>query len=77
VKVSLTALIAASFCQSTSSLTGQLSNALSQGDSCIEINKEEQSIVLASGMADNSGKFPVVLESNKLYLQRYWSYECQ
>jgi exodeoxyribonuclease V alpha subunit len=28
-------------------------------------------------MADNSGKFPVVLESNKLYLQRYWSYECQ
>ena len=59
------------------SIIAQLSNALSQGDSCIEINKEEQSIVLASGMADNSGKFPVVLESNKLYLQRYWSYECQ
>jgi hypothetical protein len=53
------------------SIIAQLSNALSQGDSCIEINKEEQSIVLASGMADNSGKFPVVLESNKLSLKRF------
>ena len=55
----------------------QLSNALSQGHSCIEINKADQSLVLASGMADDLGKSPVVLENNKLYLQRYWSYECQ
>ena len=58
-------------------IIAELSNAVSQGHSCIEINKEDQSLVVASGMADDSGKLPIVLENNKLYLQRYWSYECK
>ena len=28
-------------------------------------------------MGDNTGTKPLVLENDKLYLQRYWSYECQ
>ncbi|HIG66009.1 MAG TPA: exodeoxyribonuclease V subunit alpha [Methyloprofundus sp.] len=58
-------------------IIAELSNAVSQGHSCIAINKEDQSLVLASGMADDSGKLPIVLENNKLYLQRYWGYECK
>ena len=59
------------------SIIAQLSYALSQGHSCLEIGKTDQSLVMESGVADDAGKLPVVLENNKLYLQRYWSYECQ
>ncbi|OQK15451.1 exodeoxyribonuclease V subunit alpha [Methyloprofundus sedimenti] len=58
-------------------IIAQLSYAQSQGHSCIELNTAEQGLVLASGMADDAGKCPLVLENKQLYLQRYWSYECQ
>ncbi|GFO72202.1 exodeoxyribonuclease V alpha subunit [Bathymodiolus japonicus methanotrophic gill symbiont] len=58
-------------------IIAQLSYAQSQGHSCIELSETDQKIVLASGMADESGKHPLVMENNRLYLQRYWSYECQ
>ena len=55
----------------------QLSYAQSQGHSCIELNNEEQGCILSSGMANEAGTLPLVLEKKQLYLQRYWNYECQ
>jgi len=55
----------------------QLSYAQSRGHSCIEVNNEEQSILLASGLVNEKGTLPLVLEKQQLYLQRYWHYECQ
>ena len=54
-----------------------LSYAQSEGHSCIGLSETEQDLVLASGLADSTGKCPLVVENNNLYLQRYWSYECQ
>lgn len=59
------------------SIVLQLSYAQSQGHSCISVNDAETVVILASGMASESGDQPLVLENNKLYLQRYWHYECQ
>ncbi len=59
------------------SIVLKLSYAQTQGNSCISVNNEEQSILLTSGVADDSGSKPLVLENKKLYLQRYWRYECQ
>jgi len=55
----------------------RLSYAQSRGHSCIEVSHEELGILLASGMVDESGSLPLVLEKQQLYLQRYWNYECQ
>lgn len=55
----------------------RLSHAQNHGHSCIALNGAERKIVLTSSMADASGNLPLVLEKNKLYLQRYWNYECQ
>lgn len=55
----------------------KLSYAQSQGHSCITVNDSEQCVVLASGMANEKGNLPLVLEHKQLYLQRYWNYECQ
>ena len=59
------------------SIVLQLSYALSDGHSCIVVNSDEQSILLASGLADDSGTRTLVLENSFVYLQRYWSYESQ
>ena len=59
------------------SIVLQLSYAQSDGHSCIAVNSDEQSILLASGMVDELGTRPLVLENSFVYLQRYWNYECQ
>ncbi|TXK95505.1 exodeoxyribonuclease V subunit alpha [Methylococcaceae bacterium CS1] len=59
------------------SIVVQLSYAQNHGHSCIEVDRAAQQILLASGIVDNSGTQPLVLEQNLLYLQRYWKYECQ
>ena len=59
------------------SIVLKLSYAQNHGHSCITVNNEDQHIFLASGLADDSGTLPLVLEKNKLYLQRYWNYECK
>lgn len=52
-----------------------------QGHSCIVVDDDEQALALASGLtvtADSVEKsvlLPLVLEQNRLYLQRYWDYE--
>lgn len=54
-----------------------LSYAQNHGHSCITVNSEEHSLLLASKIANEQGNRPLVLENHKLYLQRYWHYECQ
>ncbi len=53
----------------------RLSNQLSQGHSCISVNADERAVLTNSTLADASGLLPLVLEDNRLYLQRYWQYE--
>ena len=55
----------------------KLSNAKTQGHSCISIKGADKLIIERSGVADNSGEKPLVLEDDQLYLQRYWQYESQ
>jgi exodeoxyribonuclease V alpha subunit len=51
-----------------------------QGHSCIQIDDETKALLLASGLVETdltleTVRFPLVIEQNWLYLQRYWSYE--
>lgn len=50
-----------------------------QGHSCIQIDEEARALVLASGLAvlsgQQTGKLPLVVEQDRLYLHRYWFYE--
>lgn len=56
-------------------LISKLSSYQSQGHNCIYITQAEQSLVLASKLIKDSALSPLVLENNRLYLQRYWFYE--
>lgn len=51
----------------------------SQGHNCIQINAEEKNLVLQSGLANLATEqvitLPLVIEQDRLYLQRYWAYE--
>jgi exodeoxyribonuclease V alpha subunit len=53
----------------------------SQGHNCIRINNEDKDLALASGLAALAGQsitpLPLVVEQDRLYLQRYWNYENQ
>lgn len=51
-----------------------------QGHSCIQIDNEALALLLASGLVEpNPGNqtnpLPLVIEQDRLYLHRYWSYE--
>jgi len=63
--------------QAFESIIARLSYAQSQGHSCLLVDEKEQAIILASKLADNLGKQPLVLDNDQLYLQRYWDYEVQ
>ena len=58
----------------------ELSYQHNQGHSCIVMDEDKRNLVLASGLAVLSPvadikPLPLVVEENRLYLQRYWSYE--
>ena len=57
------------------SLCAELSYQQSQGHSCIHINENQQQLIYVSGLASNDSLSPLVIEQNRLYLQRYWHYE--
>ena len=68
--------------QDFENLMMSLSFEQSQGHSCIQINKEERILILASGLAlidpnsrNATPKLPLVIEQDRLYLHRYWHYE--
>jgi exodeoxyribonuclease V alpha subunit len=61
-------------------LLATLSQQQHQGHSCIEINEEDKFLLLDSGLfcedpASSYQTVPLVVEQNRLYLQRYWHYE--
>ncbi len=58
-------------------LCAELSYQQSQGHSCIHITEIEQQLIFSSGLASISEQTltPLILEKNRLYLQRYWFYE--
>lgn len=68
--------------QDFENLMMSLSFEQGQGHSCIQINKEEQILILASGLAltdtnnhNATPALPLVIEQDRLYLHRYWHYE--
>jgi exodeoxyribonuclease V alpha subunit len=56
-------------------LLARLSYEQNQGHNCIPLNENEQDMLLASGLAAADGQKPLVVEQNRLYMQRYWQYE--
>ncbi len=50
-----------------------------QGHNCIQIDDAARALLLASGLVEpnpsQAGSLPLVIEQNRLYLHRYWSYE--
>ncbi len=57
-----------------------LSQQQHHGHTCIAITDADKSLLLASGFACASPiaepiAYPLVIEANRMYLQRYWSYE--
>ena len=62
-----------------------LSFEQSQGHSCLQINKKDQQLILASGLAlsidlngiENKPLQPLIIQANCLYTHRYWAYETQ
>lgn len=62
------------------SLVAFLSQQQHHGHTCVEITDADKRILLASGFACESPHsepvaYPLIIEANRLYLQRYWSYE--
>jgi exodeoxyribonuclease V alpha subunit len=62
------------------SLLATLSQQQHQGHNCIEISDTDKTMLADSGLARNnptvsSQTYPLVIEQNRLYLQRYWHYE--
>jgi len=59
-----------------------LSFEQSQGHSCIQIDDEAKTLIIASGLAlidtnshDTTTTLPLAIEQDRLYLHRYWLYE--
>ncbi|MEE9351233.1 MAG: exodeoxyribonuclease V subunit alpha [Thiotrichaceae bacterium] len=53
----------------------ELSAALASGHSCISVSSANQQLLQDSGLVSTEGSTPLVLEGERLYLQRYWHYE--
>lgn len=61
--------------QALEKLLIRLSYEQNQGHNCLAITDEDRGLLAASGLTDASGRLPLVVEQNRLYLQRYWHYE--
>jgi len=68
--------------QTFENLVMSLSFEQSQGHSCIQIDEEAKTLVIASGLAlidtnnhEITTKLPLIIEQDRLYLHRYWFYE--
>ncbi|WFP49558.1 exodeoxyribonuclease V subunit alpha [Methylomonas sp. EFPC3] len=53
----------------------QLSAQQGAGHSCIAIDAEDMAVVMASGLASTGKTTPLIAETERLYLHRYWHYE--
>ena len=68
--------------QAFENIVMSLSFEQSQGHSCIQIDDEAKNLIIASGLAlidtnthDTTTTFPLAIEQDRLYLDRYWFYE--
>jgi exodeoxyribonuclease V alpha subunit len=65
--------------QAFEAIVSNLSYQHNQGHSCILLDEADQALVLASSLvaipSEELMLSPLVLEQNRLYLQRYWNYE--
>jgi exodeoxyribonuclease V alpha subunit len=70
--------------QAFENLVMSVSYEQSQGHSCIRLDDESRTLVLASGLAvshsqtgagEQAAPLPLVVEQDRLYLHRYWLYE--
>ncbi len=61
--------------QDFESLLVRLSSQQFEGHSCIQISRDDEAILLASGWTGDAQVSPLVIEANRLYMQRYWFYE--
>ncbi len=57
------------------SILQRLSAAQADGHSCIGLNDEEIKLIERSGLVDREKPKALILEQNRLYMQRYWAYE--
>lgn len=57
------------------SLAATLAEQQAAGHSCIELAPADAELLLASGLASNNALTPLIVESQRLYLRRYWQYE--
>jgi len=56
-------------------LAKTLAEQQAAGHSCIELDPADANLLLASGLASNNALTPLIVESQRLYLRRYWQYE--
>ncbi len=56
-------------------LIARLSFEQNQGHSCIRIDAKARETIMASGLASRTDTAPLIVEDDRLYLQRYWAYE--
>lgn len=56
-------------------LIAHLSFEQNQGHSCIRIDAKARETIMASGLASTTDTAPLIVEDDRLYLQRYWAYE--
>ncbi|KAF3976975.1 MAG: exodeoxyribonuclease V subunit alpha [Methylococcales symbiont of Iophon sp. n. MRB-2018] len=56
-------------------LCARLSNQQSEGHSCLLVNESEQLLLQTSGLLLDKNNSALIMEDNRLYLQRYWYYE--
>ena len=68
--------------QAFENIVMSLSFEQSQGHSCIQIDDEAKTLIIASGLAlidtnshDTTTTLPLAIEQDRLYLHRYWLYE--
>ncbi len=54
-----------------------LSYAVNNGHSCIHIDESTAELLLASGLASEQARTPLIINDDRLYLRRYWRYEQQ
>lgn len=52
-----------------------LSAAQSAGHSCLTVNEAQQALLSSSSLVSAADNTPLILEDDRLYLQRYWRYE--
>jgi exodeoxyribonuclease V alpha subunit len=53
----------------------ELSAQLASGHSCLHLSQDEQNLATSSGLVSNDALTPLIIDQNRLYTHRYWSYE--